>query len=222
VKEVRPGVERIAEQLQRMAPGVEVSVSSAATGVALDGSVSTGIVVATPGALPAVEGGYATGVIIGADAGLGRAGTEVDAARLWFSAAAAVTSRGDGGRVFVVGDIEPSVRRALETWSPGDLSREAAAERMAFGLPPFRRVIQLEGLDRTLARASAVVVGGIRLEAHPEVTVLSRHDGSCGYLVSRRAAETVIDALRALQVELSASGGKELRMRVDGPLVHSR
>ncbi|MCJ7827512.1 MAG: primosomal protein N', partial [Demequinaceae bacterium] len=52
LSESRQGVVRIAEQIRRMAPGVEVTVSSAETGIAEDGAVTGGIVVATPGALP--------------------------------------------------------------------------------------------------------------------------------------------------------------------------
>jgi len=222
LKEARQGVERVAEQLQRMAPEVRVLVSSAATGTLADGFVAEGLVVATPGALPAAPTGYSAGVIVGADTGLGRAGTEVDAARLWFSAAALVRARGDGGRVWVVGDIEPSVRRALETWTPGDLARGAAAERAALGLPPFRRVVSLEGAEDVLAKASLVSIGGTGLESHPEATALPSSAGSRTYLVSRRAAPDVVDALRAFQKEISASGGGELRMRVDGPLVLPR
>ncbi len=217
LKEARQGVERVAEQLERMAPGVPVAVSSAATGILADSVPTEGIVVATPGALPAARTGYSAGVIVGADAGLGRAGTEVDAARLWFSAAALVKSRGDGGRLVVVGDVEPSVRRALETWSPGTLVKQAAAERAALGLPPFRRVIRLEGEEDVLAKASLLSVGGVRLGSHPEVTAVPSGGGSRTYIVSRRAAESIIDAVRSMQRELS-SGGRELRMRVDGPL----
>jgi primosomal protein N' (replication factor Y) (superfamily II helicase) len=219
LREARQGVERIAEQLMRMAPGVPVAVSSAATGTLPDGTVMTGIVVATPGALPAVRGGYAFGVVIGADTGLAHAGTEVDAARLWFAAAALVRGRGRGGRLAVVGDVEANVRRALETWTPGTLVREVVAERADLGLPPFRRVIRLEGSEEVLARASRLVLGTTHLGSHPEVTGVPSEDGTQTYVVSRRAMEAVVDAVRTLQRDLSSSGASELRLRVDGPLV---
>jgi primosomal protein N' (replication factor Y) len=218
MSESRQGVERIAEQVQRMAPGIRVFISSAATGILEDGALLNGIVVATPGSLPAVDGGYAVGVIIGADSGLGRAGTEVDAAGLWFGAAALVRSRKAGGRVVVVGDIEPTLRHALETWTPGDLARDVARERVALGLPPFGRVVRVEGSEDLLAKAMGLVLEGTRLEAHAEIAVVPSPTGSRTLLCDRRIAQEVVNSLRGLQREWSVAGQGEIRLKVDGPL----
>jgi primosomal protein N' (replication factor Y) len=201
-----------------MMPGVPVAVSSTATGILDDGAVDTGIVVATPGALPAIPDGYTAGVIIGADSGLGRAGTELDAAGLWFSAAALVRPRRAGGRLIIVGDIEPAVRRALETWTPGDLAREVTRERAALGLPPFGRVVRVEGSEELLARAMTLAVGGGTLDTHADITVVPSPTGFLTLLCGRRIAQEVVDSLRDLQREWSAGGQGEIRLRIDGPL----
>lgn len=218
LSETRQGVERIAEQVRRMAPEVAVSVSSTVTGILDDGAVRGGIVVATPGSLPAVPEGYAAGVIIGADTGLGRARTEVDAAGLWFGAAALVRSRKAGGRMVVVGDVEPNVRRALEAWTPGDLAKDVARERATLGLPPFRRVVRVEGSEDLLGQVMALTVEGTRLDAHAEIAVVPSPTGFRTLLCARRIAQEVVDSLRKLQREWSEEGWGEIRLRVDGPL----
>ncbi|MBN2177035.1 MAG: primosomal protein N' [Demequinaceae bacterium] len=217
LSESRQGVARIAEQIRRMAPGVEVMVSSAATGIVEDGVVVGGIVVATPGALPSARGGYAAGVVIGADSGL-TARAEVDTPGLLFGAAALVRSREAGGRVAVVGDLDPSVRRALETWTPGDLAREGAAERASLGLPPFGRVVKVEATQDLLRRVSGLRIGQAELASHAEVAVVPSRGGSLVFLCGRRIAQEVVDGLRALQKDVSAAGEGEIRLRVDGPL----
>ncbi len=213
--EVRQGIEKVAGELKRMAPSTRIHVSSADSGILDDGEVADGIVVATPGALPAVSGGYAAGVIVGADSGLGRVGTEVDSARLWFGAAALVRSRKAGGRVIVVGDLEPAARRALETWTPGDLARGAARERANLGLPPFRRVIQFEGPPSLLDEARGKEIGGTPLIRRPDVDEVPS-DGALVLLAGRGVAQEVVVALRGLVKEASATGVKA-RLRVDGP-----
>jgi len=219
LSESRQGVERIAEQIRRMAPGGLVTVSSVATGIINDGAVEKGIVVATPGALPAVSEGYSAGVIIGADSGLGRMGTEVDAAGLWFSAAALIRPRAAGGLMVVVGDVEPVVRRALETWTPGDLARDVARERAALGLPPFGRIVRVEGSEELLVRARALPLAGGTLGSHAEVREVPSPTGSLNLLCGRRIAQEIVDSLRGLERESSAAGSGDMRMRVDGSLV---
>ena len=218
LKHLRQGIERIAEQLSRMAPGVPLTVSSAATGVADDLAVSEGIVVATPAALPAVEGGYAHLVIVDAGvpahAGLG---AELRAVRWWLNASALVRSRGDGGAVTIVGELPDVTRRALSTWSPVDAARAEYAERAPLGFPPHRRHVQVSGDQWTVD--GALRDAGVR-DGHDGATVIPRPDGA-SVLVPRGRAQAVVDSLRATQQKLSAGGGKsgeQLRLKVDGPL----
>src|SRR5665254_14653 len=55
--------------------GVGIAVSSSGTGILGDGAVDAGLVVATPGAVPAVPGGYAQAIVIDAGALVGPGST---------------------------------------------------------------------------------------------------------------------------------------------------
>lgn len=218
IKQVRQGVERIAEQVRAMAKDVPVAISSGATGVLGDASVGEGFVVATPGAVPAIPGGYAAAVVIGAEApASGGLGAEMRAVRWWLSVAALARPRGDGGRVYLVGTLPDAARRALETWDPLSAAQDAFAERTELSLPPARRSIQIVGDRPAITLALSVSVEGERLERHREANVAPTKDGAL-LLVTRRSAQSIIDALRQRQVELSKDGDAGFRMRVDGPL----
>jgi primosomal protein N' (replication factor Y) len=218
VKQARQGVERIAEQVKAMAKGTVVTVSAAAGGTIADDVVTEGIVVATPGALPAVPGGYAHVVVVGADVPAnGGLGAELQAIRWWLTTAALVRSRGNGGGVTLVGDLPDSVRQAIVSWTPGDAARDAYTERASLGLPPARRTLAIAGADPAITLALSVTVEGERIERHPDITVVPSRDGVT-LLMSRRVTADTVDAVRAVQLELSKSGDGELRLRVDGPL----
>jgi primosomal protein N' (replication factor Y) len=216
---VRQGIERIAEQLLAMEPGAEVTVSSSGTGIILDGAVTGGFVVATPGAIPAVRGGYAYAVVVDAGAlvGPGLDGEE-DALRHILAAAAHVRGRREGGAVTVAGALPDAVTRCLGTWSPATWAADSYAERAELGLPPARRVVEIEGSFAALGAALPLVVGIAAAAPESEVREASATGGSRAYLVSRRATQLVVGALRALQVERSRAGHPDLRIHVDGPL----
>ena len=218
IKQVRQGVERIAEQVRAMAKETPVAISSGATGVLGDAAVTEGFIVATPGAVPAVPGGYAAAVVIGAEApASGGLGGEAKAVRWWLTVAALVRGRSEGGRVYLVGALPDSARRALETWDPLTAARDALAERAELNLPPVRRSIQLTGPPHALILALSVSVEGERLERHTEAMTSTTKDGAL-LLVTRRSAQAIIDALRERQVAMSRAGDEPFRMRVDGPL----
>ena len=219
VAHVRQGIERVAEQLRSMAPGTEVAVSSSGTGIVADGAVTRGLVVATPGAIPAVRGGYVHAVVVDAAAlvGPGLDGEE-DALRHILSAVAHVRGRREGGAVTVAGALPDGVTRCVTTWSPATWAADAYAERAELGLPPARRVVEIEGSAAALTAALPLVVGPKAVAPESEVREASASPGSRAFLVSRRATQPLVDALRALQIERSRAGQADLRIHVDGPL----
>ncbi len=217
-KQLRQGVERIAEQVRAMAGDVPVTLSAGAVGTVADGEVTSGIVVATPAALPAVTGGYARIVIVGAEVPAGGAlGAELQAMRWWLSIAALARPRGAGGEVIAVGELPPIVREALVGWNAAEAAWDAYGERADLALPPYRRAIRLWGEAPVLTLALSETVEGERLERHRDVAVVDAKGGAI-LLVTRRAAQAVVDTLRRRQQEFSKAGDGELRMRVDAPL----
>lgn len=217
-KQLRQGVERIAEQVRAMAGDVPVALSAGAVGTLPDGAVNEGFVVATPAALPAVAGGYASIVIVGADVPAGGGlGAELQALRWWLGIAAHARPRGERGEVVAVGQLPPAVRDPMVAWTGAEAAWDAYGERADLGLPPMRRAIRLWGDPAIITLALSERVEGERLERHTEVAIVPAKDGVF-LLVTRRAAQSVVDALRRRQQDLSRAGEGELRLRVDAPL----
>lgn len=215
LKHVRQGAERIAEQLDRMLGDTKLTVSSAAAGIVPDYQVSEGVVLATPGALPAVDGGYRHLAVLdaGVPAGLGLDG-ELKAIRWWLNAAALVRSRRDGGVVTIVGEVPPAVRRALSTWAPADAALAEYATRSEIGLPPHRRYLTVHGKADVVTRA--LELAGLSGANSDAVTVIPL-DGGAGVLLPRSRTQAAVDSLRE-SVKAASKAGRELRLRVDGPL----
>ena len=113
------GANRTAEELGRAFPGVPVQVSGRAEVL---GSVPSTprLVIATPGAEPTTEEGYAAGVLLDAWSLLDR--PELDAAedtlRRWIGAAALVRPRAQGGVVVVGGVPDLSLIHISEPTQP--------------------------------------------------------------------------------------------------------
>lgn len=226
LKATRQGVQAIAQQLRLMAPELEVHVSAAATGVLTDHSVDKGIVVATPGALPAVAGGYARLAIVSADAAVqGGLGAELLALRWWLNAAALVRGRDSGGVVSVLGELLPTVRQALVAWDPWSVATDAYTERATLGLPPARRAVSLEGDPRAIDAALKVTVAGSPLSRAlssvgtvPAHITVSHTPTGVVLLLPRGLAQEAVDGVRGVVKERSRTGDSPLKLVVDAPL----
>ena len=215
LKHVRQGAERIAEQLDRMLGDTKLTVSSAAAGIVPDYQVTEGVVLATPAALPAVIGGYRHLAVLdaGVPAGLGLGG-ELKAIRWWLNAAALVRSRRDGGAVTIVGEVPPAVRRALSSWTPADAALAEYQTRSDIGLPPHRRYLTLHGEPEVVTHALELAELN---SASPDVVTQIPLDGGVGVLLPRSQTQAAVDSLRE-SVQAASKAGRELRLRVDGPL----
>jgi primosomal protein N' (replication factor Y) len=202
------GVERLAAQVKRMAAGVPVVVSSSGTGIVADGAAHSGLVVATPAALPAVAGGYGHLAIVGARVNVGEGlGAEYATVRRWMNAAALVAPRSSAGVVSVVGDVAEAVRRALVTWDGWDTGAQDLAQRQQLGLPPHRRAMRLDGPQEAIdsfARA-----------ATPLEYDLSRDAEGAWALATRTVMPDLVVVARAIAVERSAASAPPLFLRVD-------
>jgi primosomal protein N' (replication factor Y) len=160
------GVRRTAEELGRALPGVPVWTSGGEH--ILDHvAAEPGLVLATPGAEPAAEGGYGAVLLLDAWAMLTRADLRAaeETARRWFQAAALARPASRGGRVIVVADGALAPVQALIRWDPGWLAERELGERRALGFPPATQLASLTGP----ASAVAELLSEVELPGAAEV-----------------------------------------------------
>ena len=139
------GALRTAEELGRAFPQVPV-ISSSAEHVRADVGSDPALVVATPGAEPVAEGGYAAALLLDGNEMLARPWlrAEEQTLRRWFNASALVRSSAQGGTVVVTADHDQAVG-ALVRWDPSGHAYRQLQERHELGLPPAVRTAALTG-----------------------------------------------------------------------------
>jgi len=213
------GAGRTAEELGRAFPGVPV-VRSGGDGVLGSVGPRPALVVATPGAEPVADGGYAAALLLDGWALLGRADLRAgeEALRRWLVAASLVRPGTDGGRVVVLADAELAPVQALLRWDPAGAAARDLAERERLGLPPAVRLAELTGP----AEAVADLLGALRLP--PSARVLGPLPDETGDPERARAlvrapradGAALSAALRAGQAGRSArKAGEFVTVRVD-------
>lgn len=213
------GEARTAEEMGRSFAGVRV-VTSSAGAVKQTVPGTPAIVVATIGAEPVADGGYAGVLLLDTWLLLGRPDlrTDEEALRRWSNAAGLVRP---GGRVLVVGDPALSVLQALVRWDqPGFAQREAAARQEAH-LPPASRLATITGTPGALDDAltllalppGAEVLGPVPAEptstGEPRLRAVVR--------VPRSLGVRLTEALGELQRVRSARKLDPVRVQVDPP-----
>jgi primosomal protein N' (replication factor Y) len=167
LRAVVTGSRRTAEELARAFPGAPVVVSA---GAATVDSVPprSALVVATPGAEPQVDGGYAAAVLLDGWVLLGRPSLAAaqEALRRWLNAAALTAA---DGTVILVAEAALPVVQALIRWDPVTHAERELAEREALGFPPAVRMAAVSGsagavagfLADTVLPAQAEVIGTV-------------------------------------------------------------
>ncbi|HVT21142.1 MAG TPA: primosomal protein N' [Mycobacteriales bacterium] len=201
------GARRTAEELGRVFPGFPVKTSGGGKVLARVTS-QPAIVVATPGAEPVADGGYAAAVLLDGWLMLSRpdlrAGEE--ALRRWLNAASLVRSSGAGGRVVVVAPNELRPVQALLRWQPRWHAERELEDRRALHLPPAGRMAALTGSPDAVAELlasaalppAAEVLGPVpALDADPQ-------DERILVRVPRVRGQELATALKAAQATRSA------------------
>lgn len=135
------GSERFAEELGRAFPGFPI-VSSEGEHILQEVPARPSLVLATPGSLPHVVGGYFAVVILEAN----RYFTQVDmraherARAHIFQAASKVAPK---GKVLIVIDSSHPITASVSRWNPSILSMRDLREREDAALPPYYRAIEI-------------------------------------------------------------------------------
>lgn len=124
------------------------------------------LVLATPGAEPVAEGGYAAAVLLDTDAVLARAGLQVaeESLRRWLHIGSLVRPATAGGRLVVVGDADAVAVQALVRDAPEELAGRLLTERADAGLPPAGTVAAVGGDTAAVQGFAAVLRGEDRLD----------------------------------------------------------
>ncbi|MFI6812728.1 primosomal protein N' [Nonomuraea sp. NPDC050328] len=143
VRAVVIGARRTAEELGRAFPSTRVKTSGR-DGVLATVGGKPALVVATPGAEPVAEGGYAAAVLLDGWALLGRADLRAaeEALRRWMNAAALLRPAAE---LVVLADGALPVVQALLRWDPVTHAERELAERAELGFPPAVRMATLTG-----------------------------------------------------------------------------
>ncbi len=122
------------------------------------------LVIATPGAEPVAEEGYAAALLLDGWALLGRPSLRAgeEALRRWLNAAALVRP---AGSVVVLAEATLPAVQALIRWDPVTFSERELAERTELGFPPAVRMASVTGAPQAVAE----FVGAAVLPAQAEV-----------------------------------------------------
>ncbi len=150
------GERRTAEEIGRAFPQIPVRSSGGDRVLATVDPVPS-VVVATPGAEPVVDGGYACVVLLDTWLMLARTDlrSEEESLRRWLNAAALARAAAAGGRVVAVGEPSLAVLQALVRWDPGGFAHRELGERQSAHLPPASRLATVSGAEDDVEAAVA-------------------------------------------------------------------
>ena len=172
------GAARTAEELGRAFPGMPVRASGGQHVLAAV-PAEPALVIATPGAEPVAQEGYAAALLLDGWALLGRPSLRAaeEALRRWLNAAALVRP---GGSVVVLAEATLPAVQALIRWDPVTFSERELAERAELGFPPAMRMASVTGTPEAVAE----FVGAAPLPAQAEllgpVPVQTKGNGAAG------------------------------------------
>lgn len=214
------GADRTAEELGRAFANVKVV---AATGAKPLYTVpdAPALVVATPGAEPVAENGYAAVLLLDGDRMLSREGlrTGEEVLNRWMGAAHlargrdASGERPGGGTVVVAGEPgEPM--RALVRFDAAAYAEAELDERRDLGLPPAVRTAMVKGPAAAADKFMAALAVGDQVRRHGPV-LLGEGEHRWLLFFSYAQGPAVTAALRALRATFSAAKEPVVSIRID-------
>ncbi|MFI6448954.1 primosomal protein N' [Kitasatospora sp. NPDC050543] len=209
------GARRTAEELGKAFPRIPVRTSGR-DAILASVPAEPALVIATPGAEPVAEGGYAAALLLDGWALLGRpdlrAGEE--ALRLWLTAAGLVRPATEGGTVVVV--AEPTARpvQALVRWDPAGHAAQELEERAQLHFPPVSRMASVTGSPTAVAD----LLGLARLPEGADVLGPVPVPGARGEEVERALLRVAPGQGAALAAALKAAQIARIALRTPDPV----
>ena len=209
------GARRTTEEWGRAFPGVSVLASGGDHVVErVDGEAA--IVIATPGAEPLTDGGYAGAVLLDTWLSLGLPSMRAreEAVRRWLNACALVRPARRGGRVIAVGDPSSAPLQALVRWDPAGFAARELADRASARLAPAARMATVTGSPSDLTE----VLAALDVPAYVDVfgPVDSGPDEArLVFRAPRANGATLSRALQHVQAARSARKLAPVRVQVD-------
>lgn len=152
------GAGRTAEELGRAFPETPVRQSSGGR-VLTDVADKPALVIATPGAEPYADGGYAAAVVLDTELTQLRADLRAgeDALRRWLNLTALVRGGERQGSVIAVGDSGGRVLQALIRLDAAGYAERELAERAEARFPPAVKLITVDGRAEALEQFSQLL-----------------------------------------------------------------
>ena len=210
------GSERTAEELGRAFPGIPVR-SSSGDRILRTIPAQPSIVVATPGAVPEVDGGFAAAIILDGNGMLARPDLRAseDAFTKWMETAAHV--RADGEVVIVADSDLPAVQGVIRNDPIGFAGRENAS-RAEVMLPPEVRLVALSGSQADIDELLELVQQDVSISPAHIRGPVPMAQGQIRYLItaSKTNAIPLIAAFKAATAVRSAKHkGSPVNVKVD-------
>jgi primosomal protein N' (replication factor Y) len=211
------GAGRTAEELGRAFPSVPVVSSGGAKVLGRVGS-RPALVVATPGAEPVADDGYAAALLLDGWLLLSRpdlrAGEET--LRRWLAATALVRPASDGGRVVLMAPPGARAAQALVRGDPFGAADRELADRVSAALPPATRVATITGEAAAVAELLALTAWPDGAEVLGPVSLGPDDDERALVRAPRAGGTALAGALHdALAVRSARKSPGAVRVQVD-------
>lgn len=224
IRRGRAGTTRTLAEFGKSFPGVRLAESTASTRME---SVSRGsqLVVASPGAEPFVEGGYAAVVFLDGETLLSR--DSLNAAeqtiRTWANSLGLLAP---GGKAVFV-DVPKAIGQSLSLWQLDKLSSDILAERVELGFPPSARVLSVTGSKEDLKAVESDLrqIEGVRLlgisslPGSTDERLVAAFSYSAGSTVAKAMRAAVAKTTLAKRFTKSGRPQRALTVKMDDPQV---
>ncbi|WP_432557749.1 primosomal protein N' [Granulicoccus sp. GXG6511] len=219
------GAARTAEELGQAFRGTKV-IQSAADRVVDTVGPEPALVIATPGAEPLADTGYAAAVLLDAELLLTRIDLRAseEAHRRWLNAIGLVRPGAEHGTVIAVGPTDAVALQALVRGDPAGFAHRELRDRADAGVTPATKMITVEGPLTALGEFGAAVghangLTGLHIWGPVELPKPAHAEEAIGRLILRAPSDEAHAFVQTVRDTVAIRSAKKLpgalRVRVD-------